>query len=85
MEAIFGAGVVFGTHIIFWFQLIAFILYIVYMNSSAVSAIEIGAIFPMIIGIIFFVGVAVGDISWAIQTDFFNSVDWSNPFVVEGK
>lgn len=43
---------------------------------------ELGAIIPISIFIVFTIGMIVGDISWAIQTDYFSSAEFVNPFVV---
>ena len=82
---IFGiAGIAVGTAFNIWIQGGLLLAYIIYMNSSSVSAMEIGAIYPMIIGGVFFIGVLIGDFSYFVQTggQDFVELNISNPFVV---
>ena len=60
------------------------IVFIVYMSSSYVARMEIGALIPYILGILFILGMIIGDISYFIQTDAqeFKDLNISNPFVV---
>jgi len=44
---------------------------------------EIGALIPLALGLIFFVGVIVGDISYVFQTDSISRMNFDNPFVVQ--
>ncbi len=75
-------GVVVGTKVFLWIQLVLFLLYIIYMNSEEVKRMEIGAMIPFVFGVVFFIGVLIGDISYAIQTDSFSDLNISNLFVV---
>jgi len=75
-----GIGIAFGTFFNIWIQLGLLALFIVWANQGG----GLEAIFPIIVGSIFFIGVAVGDISYSVQTQNFKTVEYSNynPFVV---
>jgi len=76
-----GLGIAAGTFFNLWIQGGMFIAFILLMNSKSTSGLE--GIFPMIIGTIFFAGVTVGNISYAVQTEEYKTLDVYNPFVVE--
>ena len=78
----FVVGVIFGTQLVWVWQVAAVFLAITYFNSSHYSRLEIGGIVPAVIAFWFFIGMIVGDISWAIQTEAWNDWDIGNPFTV---
>jgi len=80
---IFGLGIVAGTQASLFVQGIALVFYIMYMNSKKVKRMEIGALIPLAMGIIFFVGIIAGDISYMFQTDSITRMNFDNPFVVQ--
>ena len=84
MELILGGillavGVMIGTALPIWvsFLVFAFFVYI------TVNTEELGQIFPMVLTIIITLGLIIGNISYAVQTDYLDSLDIGNPFVVE--
>jgi len=54
---LFVGGIIFGTQLSIIWQATAFVAYIFYMKSDHVRYMEIGAIIPMLLGIVFFIGV----------------------------
>ena len=76
---LFAIAVAIGTSLPFWvgFLVLVFLFY----TTLRVGGLE--QIFPIIISIIVTLGLIVGNISYAIQTDYFDSLDIGNPFVVE--
>jgi hypothetical protein len=83
MGILFVIGVVVGTQIAIAWQFVAIIIFILYMNSGEVAAMEIGSVLPLILGVSFFGGCLVGDISWLFQTEAWNTSNIGNPFLVK--
>ena len=75
-------GIWFGTQFNLMIQFGAVIAFYVIMESPYVRAMEIGAIFPYLIGFSFLIGIMLGDISWAVQTNVWDQWNFSNPFKV---
>jgi len=76
-------GIILGTQLTLLFQVIIFVILIIYLNSEKVTLMEIGAIIPYSIIMLLFVGMIIGNISWALQTDFFHTVVIPNFFIVK--
>jgi len=74
-----GVGVAAGTFFSLWIQIIAFVIFIYWLSTEKGG---LDTIFPSIIGMIFFIGIAVGDVSYFFQTDRHKTIDVYNPFVV---
>jgi len=76
---LFVVGVMVGTALPIWvnFIVFGFFIYITVRTEG------LGQIVPIISTIIITLGLIVGNISYAVQTDYFNSLDIGNPFVVE--
>lgn len=82
LGVLFFIGIIVGTHLSLMIQGVIFLIGILYLNSESVNQMEIGAILPISSFIIFCIGIVVGDISYALQTNAFNEINWVNPFVV---
>lgn len=75
-------GIIIGTQLNLWIQGIIVLSGIIYLNSSHVAAMEIGAIFPYLLFVILCIGMVLGDVSYFYQTDGFSNINLSNPFKV---
>ncbi len=75
-------GIVFGTQFTWEWQIGAAVAFYIIMESPQVRSMEIGAIIPMAFGIYFLGGMIIGDISWFIQTWDTQSIEYTNPFIV---
>lgn len=68
--AIFGViGIICGIQLTLWIQFALFVIAIFYLNSHYVAMQEIGSLFHYLMVICLFIGVAIGDIVYAIQKD----------------
>ena len=76
------AGIIVGTQVSLMWQGILLFIAIIYCNSSYVSNLELGAIFVIAMVIWFFIGVAIGDVSYALQTGDYHTWTIPNPFTV---
>jgi hypothetical protein len=74
-----GVGVAAGTFFSIWIQIIAFVIFIYWLSTEKGG---LDTVFPSIIGMIFFLGVVVGDVSYFFQTDRHKTIEVYNPFVV---
>ena len=74
-----GIGAAAGTFFNLWIQAIALLIFIYWLSTETGG---LDTIFPSIIGFIFFIGIAVGDVSYFFQTDKHKTVEMCNPFVV---
>lgn len=74
---IFAGGIVLGTHLLLSTQLILLVLLWV-----AVFVIEGADPTPVVIALLFTLGIIIGDISYYVQTHdvFLKHINWSNPF-----
>lgn len=79
------AGILVGTQLSLFIQGVILFLIILYFNTDDIKYGGLAALAPIAIGLWFIVGMLVGDISYALQTDAINQYDISNPFVVEGE
>ena len=75
-------GIAVGTAAPLWAQAIIFLVIVLYLSSSSVAAMEIGAIIPIMFGIFFIGGMIIGDISYIFQTGGIDFKGIPNPFVV---
>lgn len=82
MIIFFVVGIIFGTQFEWVYQVAAVFVFIGIMESSYVRSMEIGAIIPYLFGISFLIGMLIGDISWAIQTNAWETMNFKNPFSV---
>ena len=78
---IFAISIAVGTSLPLWVGIIP-VLYLGYITTKTDG---LGAIVPMVLMIIVFVGLVIGNISYLVQTDYFKDINISNPFVVEKK
>jgi len=77
-------GIVFGTQMVWVYQIAAVAIFYAMMESPIVKAMEIGAMIPYMFGMAFLIGMIIGDISWFIQI-VHETMDWTmgNPFVAK--
>lgn len=78
----FIGGIITGTQVLLWVQGIIAVCIIIYLNSDRVNRLELAGFLIVIPGIIFTVGMVIGDISWLIQTGALSEWNIGNPFVV---
>jgi hypothetical protein len=78
---LFLVAVAIGTSLPFWVGLLvlAFFIY----NSSRAEGLE--ALLPMALSVVVALGLIIGNISYAVQTDYFKDASIPNPFVVNKK
>jgi len=76
---LFAIAMAIGTSLPFW---VGFLV-LVFLFYTTLSAEGLGQIFPIIATTIVALGLMVGNTSYAVQTDYFDSLDIGNPFVVE--
>ena len=76
-------GIAVGTSIGLAWQVAIFIGILYWFTTDMVTSLEIGAIAPMLLGLVFIAGMVIGDVSYLLQTD--TIVDWNltNPFIVK--
>lgn len=75
-------GIIVGTQFSLMWQGILLFIAIIYCNSRYVASLELGAIFVIAMVFWFFIGVAIGDVSYALQTGDYHNWAIPNPFVV---
>ena len=70
-----------GTSLPLWLNVIAGVALLIWSGKTM----GFEQIFTVIVSGIFIAGLIVGNISYAFQSNYFDSLDMGNPFVVEKK
>ena len=76
-------GIAVGTSLGLAWQVAIFAGILVWLQSDSVTRLEVGAIVPMTLGVVFIIGMIIGDVSYMIQSDIISDWNLTNPFIVK--